>query len=177
MKPYPKYKDSGIEWIGKIPEHWEIKKLKYSLKPGNDGIKIGPFGSSLKLQDLVEDGYKVYGQENVIKNDFKIGKRFLTNKKFKEMTVYEILPGDLIITMMGTTGRAKVVSLNINRGIMDSHLIRLRFKKEISTDLVVILINNSDYIFNQVKSMSKGSIMGSYAILLDKIFKYCINKG
>ena len=32
MKPYPGYKDSGIEWIGKIPKHWEIKKLKYCVK-------------------------------------------------------------------------------------------------------------------------------------------------
>jgi len=32
MKPYLKYKDSGIEWIGEIPEHWEVTKLKYSDK-------------------------------------------------------------------------------------------------------------------------------------------------
>jgi len=32
MKPYLKYKDSGIEWIGEIPEHWEVKKLKYFSK-------------------------------------------------------------------------------------------------------------------------------------------------
>ena len=31
LRPYPKYKDSGAEWIGKIPEHWEIKRLKYNL--------------------------------------------------------------------------------------------------------------------------------------------------
>lgn len=29
MKKYEKYKDSGIEWIGEIPEHWEVKKLNY----------------------------------------------------------------------------------------------------------------------------------------------------
>ncbi len=29
MKPYPHYKDSGIAWLGQIPEHWEIKKLKF----------------------------------------------------------------------------------------------------------------------------------------------------
>jgi len=29
MERYEKYKDSGIEWIGEIPEHWDIKKLKY----------------------------------------------------------------------------------------------------------------------------------------------------
>ncbi len=31
MTPYPKYKDSGIEWIGEIPAEWSLKKLKYSI--------------------------------------------------------------------------------------------------------------------------------------------------
>ncbi|MCI5190575.1 MAG: restriction endonuclease subunit S [Candidatus Electrothrix sp. AS4_5] len=29
IKPYPKYKDSGVEWIGEVPEGWEVKRLKY----------------------------------------------------------------------------------------------------------------------------------------------------
>ena len=29
MRTYEKYKESGIEWIGEIPEHWELTKLKY----------------------------------------------------------------------------------------------------------------------------------------------------
>jgi restriction endonuclease S subunit len=32
---YNTYKESGIEWIGMIPEHWEVKKLKYLAKIGN----------------------------------------------------------------------------------------------------------------------------------------------
>ena len=28
-KPYPRYKDSGVEWLGKIPEKWEVKRLKF----------------------------------------------------------------------------------------------------------------------------------------------------
>lgn len=31
-KRYERYKDSGVDWIGDIPEHWEIKKLKHVLK-------------------------------------------------------------------------------------------------------------------------------------------------
>ncbi|RAR46452.1 restriction endonuclease subunit S [Flavobacterium lacus] len=30
MKKYDQYKNSGLEWLGEIPEHWELKKLKYS---------------------------------------------------------------------------------------------------------------------------------------------------
>jgi type I restriction enzyme S subunit len=31
MKKYEKYQESGIEWLGKVPAHWEIKQLKYLL--------------------------------------------------------------------------------------------------------------------------------------------------
>jgi type I restriction enzyme S subunit len=30
--PYPKYKDSGVEWLGQVPEHWEVKRLKHNLR-------------------------------------------------------------------------------------------------------------------------------------------------
>jgi len=29
---YPKYKDSGVDWLGEVPEHWEVKRLKHSLR-------------------------------------------------------------------------------------------------------------------------------------------------
>ncbi len=32
MKRYEKYKDSGVEWIGEIPEHWSLKKIKYAVE-------------------------------------------------------------------------------------------------------------------------------------------------
>ena len=27
-KPYPAYRDSGVEWIGQVPEHWEVARIK-----------------------------------------------------------------------------------------------------------------------------------------------------
>ena len=29
LKPYPAYKDSGVEWLGEIPAHWEVRRLKF----------------------------------------------------------------------------------------------------------------------------------------------------
>ena len=28
LKPYPKMKDSGVEWLGEVPEHWEVLRTK-----------------------------------------------------------------------------------------------------------------------------------------------------
>jgi len=158
LNPNAKMKDSGIEWLGEVPEEWKVLKLKYLLR-NQDGIKIGPFGSALKLEMMVEDGYKVYGQENAIKDDFEIGKRYITQEKFLEMESYKLQPGDIIITMMGTTGKSKVVPENIQDGIMDSHLIRIRVSDLVIPELLALLINDSDYIKTQLDSISKGAIM------------------
>ncbi len=83
------------------------------------------FGSSLKSDIIKEEGFKVYGQENVIKNDFTAGHRYIDDDKFLELNVYELFSGDIVITMMGTMGKSKVVPQNIEKGIMDSHLIRI----------------------------------------------------
>ena len=31
LQPYPTYKPSGVEWLGEVPEHWEVRRLKYLL--------------------------------------------------------------------------------------------------------------------------------------------------
>lgn len=41
MKPYLTYKDSGIEWIGKIPAHWETLPLKYATIIDQAGAGLG----------------------------------------------------------------------------------------------------------------------------------------
>lgn len=51
-KPYTHYKPSGIEWLGEIPQHWEVRKLKYSLKINN--------GADYK-HIIADAGYPVIG--------------------------------------------------------------------------------------------------------------------
>ena len=35
---YPKYKPSGVEWLGEVPEHWEVKRLKYSASINDEAL-------------------------------------------------------------------------------------------------------------------------------------------
>lgn len=59
MKKYPKMKPSGVEWIGEVPEHWEVKKLKYVLN-----IKSGDGLASEKID--VEGTYPIYGGNGIM---------------------------------------------------------------------------------------------------------------
>lgn len=51
LKKYPKYKPSGVEWIGEIPEHWDVKKLKYEAKIQG--------GFAFKSEEFVDNGKPV----------------------------------------------------------------------------------------------------------------------
>jgi len=157
---YPEYKDSNVKMLGDIPSCWSTRQVRYLLKDGSEGIKIGPFGSALKLEDMVESGFNVYGQENVIKKDFTLGKRKISEDKYAEMQVYKIFPNDLLITMMGTSGKCELVPENFEPGIIDSHLIRLRVKDdEVLPRFFRLLIDECYEIENQIKISGKGSIM------------------
>lgn len=159
LDPSVPMKESGVEWIGMIPEKWKTIPLRYLLQDGKSGIKIGPFGSELKSETLSASGFKLYGQENVIANDFFVGDRYIDEIKFSEMLVYELSPEDIIISMMGTTGRCSVVPKGIQRGIIDSHLIRLRVNSEILPKYFALLIDQAKYLRNQIDNASKGAIM------------------
>ena len=43
LKPYPPYKPSGIDWLGDVPAHWEVRKLSQigSLSKSNGGSREG----------------------------------------------------------------------------------------------------------------------------------------
>lgn len=56
MRQYPKYKDSGIQWIGQIPEGWRVKRYKHCF--------ITSTGLNIAKSDLTDAGVAVisYGQ-------------------------------------------------------------------------------------------------------------------
>ena len=57
-KKYPKYKDSGIEWAGKVPESWKVNRLKTFC--------AFIYGDSLANEDRVEGGIPVYGSNGIV---------------------------------------------------------------------------------------------------------------
>jgi type I restriction enzyme S subunit len=159
-----------VEWIGEIPAHWEVCSLRRKLKNGPDGIKIGPFGSQLKLEYMKDSGYKVYGQENVIVGDFGLGSEYVGEEKFSELAACSIQPGDVVVTMMGTTGRCRLVPPGIAPGVMDSHLLRLRIREtELTPAFAARLIDDAYYVREQLKASGKGAIMHGLNSSLIKI--------
>ena len=91
MKHQTKLKQTEI---GKIPEDWEVKKLKDILD--ERGYIRGPFGSALRRPELKKTGVPVYEQEHAIYNS-RIFRYYIDNDKFKELSRFQVKENDLII--------------------------------------------------------------------------------
>lgn len=155
-----KMKDSGIEWIGEIPKGWRISKIKFLLLESSNSMRIGPYGSSLSGSVIQQEGnYKVYGQENLIADNFSIGEKYISNNKYEELNAYTLRPGDITISMMGTIGKCSIVPSQIEPGIMDSHLIRIRFNSSKIVSTFFKYSFSSDSSIKQLYYYSQGSIM------------------
>ncbi|NAT10704.1 hypothetical protein C4E22_04030 [ANME-1 cluster archaeon AG-394-G06] len=155
LKPYPKYKVSGIQWIEEIPEGWGVRKLKFSLLDEKNSIKTGPFGSQLKIDEMYGHEIKVYNQKNVIEKDESIGENYVSLDKFKELFAFKTVPGDLLITTRGTIGRTLRLSKNAEVGILHPCLMKINTdNNKVFDRYIEILIEEADLIKVQLQLLS-----------------------
>lgn len=90
LKPYHKYKDSGIAWLGEIPEHWEVRKAKKLFKERSEkGYENEPFLAATQSQGVV------------LKNMLDI-KTVLVSKDFHTLKLVE--KGDFVISLRSFQG-------------------------------------------------------------------------
>lgn len=154
---YDKYKDSGIAWIGEIPEHWEIIKIKYILK--NNSLKVGPFGSQLSGSDILSKGkYWIYNQRTVLDNNYSSCNSFISNEKYNDLIGFKVSAGDILLTTRGTIGKISRIPSIFNEGVIHPCIIRFNINEKIlKYEILRYIFNDSDIVTNQVKYNSNST--------------------
>ena len=158
LDPDVPMKDSGVEWLGEIPAHWELKRIKGLLVSRKGAIKTGPFGSHLHSSEMMDSEIKVFNQRTVIDRDIFSGLNYISMDKFNELRAFESFPGDLLVTARGTIGRCMIVPREAPRGILHPCLLRIQIDKRLAYDhYIELLIEESGLILEQLKFMSNST--------------------
>ena len=107
--------------------NWEQVKLQDICS----SIVRGPFGSSLKKEFFVKNGYKVYEQKNAINQSADLGEYYIDEKKFKELQRFECKTGDIIMSCSGTVGKLFQLPKNSKKGIINQALCKFSLNNKI----------------------------------------------
>ena len=124
MMRYPEYKESSVEWIGEIPAHWEVKRLKYvaEILPSNVDKYIYPDEIQVRLCNYTDVYYNDYITVDIVLEKGSCSER--------EFTKFVLRKGNVIITKDSETpddiGVPTFVKDDLDNVVCGYHLTMIR---------------------------------------------------
>ncbi len=148
LNPDVPLKDSGVEWLGDVPAHWDIKRLKFML---SEKLKYGANESAesddpeqpryIRITDIDEQG-------NLKDDTFK-------SLEFEKAKDYLLNVNDILLARSGTVGKSYLYKENLkNFACYAGYLIRVRLEqKKFNAEFVNYYFQSIGY-WNWIKSVN-----------------------
>jgi len=156
LDPNVKLKPSGVEWLGDVPEHWEI----ISLGAASELIQTGPFGSQLHSHEYIEGGVPVINpshmQSGCIVPDMSIS---ISQSKADSLQRHKLQLGDIIAARRGELGRCALVTVIEEDWICGTGSLQIRCKKSIFDPEYLLQLFSSQGIRDSLSISSIGATM------------------
>jgi len=148
LNPDVKMKESGVDWIGEIPEHWILSKLKWITLEHRQGY--------YSSNDYDDTGYRMVRITD-INDDNSIS---VENSPFYEIEEtdywrFGLTKGDFLFPRTGGVGRFGIFDSHI-QSIYGSFLIRFRFSNEIIHSFIKFYLNSSIFLTEIEKEIHGG---------------------
>jgi type I restriction enzyme S subunit len=149
---------------------WPAQTVAELAARSPNAMRTGPFGSDLRHSEFVDEGIAVLGIDNAVQNRFTWGeRRFITQEKYERLRRYTVFPGDVIVTIMGTTGRSAVVPDGIPTAITTKHLATITLEPDRATpEFVSQALFRHPQVLRQISAANRGAIMSGLNLGLIK---------
>lgn len=159
LDPNAPMKESGVEWIGEIPECWEVTRLKYISADKKFSIVDGPFGTQLKADEYRKSGIPLirisnltylgkFNPENLV---------YIDNKKAEKLKRSSINREDIVIGKTGATIGKSALIRHIDYGIIASSCIKISVNKKLVNPRFLIFLIISKEFQEELLNTSEGS--------------------
>ena len=154
LDPYAKMKDSGVEWLGEVPEHWDVRKFNHIA----DNISVG-FVGSIEKHYTDETGVLLLKTGNIGLNKLLLNDVSYVTREFHDANVKsQLSSGDIIIARHGDSGKSAVIPDNISEANC-LNIVKLKKSNLMNGDFFTYLLNSNKYQ-QFLKASQGGSVQG-----------------
>lgn len=159
-----------VEMFGNPDTEWPLVTIAEICS----NTRTGPFGSSLHHDEFVDEGVFVLGIDNAVENKFSYNRmRYITEEKYQQLKRYTVYPGDVIITIMGTVGRAAVIPEDMPKAINTKHLACLSPNfNVVDSYFLCNAFQIHPEIKRQLQEQTKGAIMAGLNLTVIRGLKF-----
>ncbi|MGU5642292.1 restriction endonuclease subunit S [Aeromonas caviae] len=114
-KPYPAYRDSDVEWIGQVPEHWRVTPLKVIAETVNGAT---PESGKPEYWDGDIAWYTPTDIDNEVASELGVPRRYITQAGYESCAVKISPPGSVILSTRAPIGSVGITTIpsTINQG-------------------------------------------------------------
>lgn len=133
LNPDAPMKPSGNKWLGNVPAHWILSRLKHVKAEAKNAFVDGPFGSNLKSEHFIDDG-DVYVIESNFATQGRIDTESLktiSNEHFVTINRSETRGGDIIIAKIGAQyGKASILPALDKPAVVSGNSLKLTINQK-----------------------------------------------
>lgn len=170
LPPYPRYKPSGVEWLGEVPEHWKVKRFRHVLSRNDGGVwgdDEDPDGTVIlrSTEQTVDGGWRIE----------EPARRVLSASEIHDCL---LKVGDLVVTKSSGSalhiGKTSLVTEAVARlsPCFSNFMQRLRFTDSFEPRLAFYVLNSptgrQQLVFNSNTTTGLANLNGS--VLGDVLF-------
>ena len=107
LDPKAPMKPSGVEWLGDVPAHWELKPLRHL----RCALQTGPFGSQLHADEYIEGGIPVVNPINLVEGGIlPTDSVTVSEQTARRLSHQRLQAGDIVFARRGELGRCAQVT-------------------------------------------------------------------
>ncbi|MGO1298170.1 MAG: restriction endonuclease subunit S [Vibrio sp.] len=164
LNPDAPMKDSGVEWLGEVPEHWgssTVKNLCY-VNDGNHGEEYPTESDFVDNRDgvpFIRAGD--FDNLKIIENDL----RYISHKKNDSMRKGRLQEGDILFVNRGATiGKLCIVDAPYAGSNLNSQIAYLRCNTNLADHRYVTYFLSSPYIQTKILAAIQGGALPQYPL-------------
>jgi type I restriction enzyme S subunit len=150
LDPNVRLKPSGVEWLGDVPEHWDVLSLRRIITRAVDGPHHSP--------NYLDSGIPFLSARNIKTDRWSLDDvKFISEYDYAEFSKRVLPePGDVLYTKGGTTGVARVVDLPFRFQVW-VHVAVLKIIKRRVEPAYLALVLNSPRCYEQAQLFTRGA--------------------